>query len=85
MHVLHTLAAAGDLPKDVTAPLNQLLGWIMWLICLAGIARLLWIGGQMGHVHDHPAADPPDSPLGVVIGLIVASAATGIAGALLVF
>ncbi|MBY4575989.1 hypothetical protein ACN94_20805 [Gordonia paraffinivorans] len=85
MLALHTLAAGSDLPKDVTEPLNLLLGWIMWLICIAAIARLFWIAGQMGHVQDHPASDPPDTPLGVIIGLIVASSASGIAGALLSF
>ncbi|NED69069.1 hypothetical protein G3I15_49940 [Streptomyces sp. SID10244] len=76
---------ATDLPDTVTQPFNQLLGWILWLLCLAGVARLFWIGGQMGHAHHNPHADPPDTPLGVVVGLMVGSSAVGIAAALVTF
>lgn len=76
---------AADLPETVTEPFNQLLGWILWLLCLAGVARLFWIGGQLGHSHHNPHADPPDTPLGVVVGLMVGSSAVGIAAALVTF
>lgn len=84
--LLSTVVASGDdLPSAVTTPLNQLLGWVMWLLCVAAIARLLFIGGQMGHAHNNPHAEPPDTPLGVVLGLCFGGAAAGIAGALLTF
>lgn len=79
------VASGDDLPSEVTRPLNQLLGWIMWLLCVAAIARLLFIGGQMGHAHNNPHGEPPDTPLGVVLGLCLGGAAAGIAGALLTF
>lgn len=50
---------AEQLPEAVTGPFEQLLGWVLWLICLAGVARLCWIGGQMGHAHHNPHSDPP--------------------------
>lgn len=76
---------AADLPDAVTQPFEQLLGWMFWLICLAGVGRLFWIGGQMGHAHNNPHAEPPDTPLGVIVGLIIGSSAAGIAGALVSF
>lgn len=82
MHIL--LTSATELPAAVTQPFNQLLGWIMWLLCLSGIARLLVIGGQMGHAREH-GHDAPDTPVGVFIGLIVATSAAGIAAALVSF
>lgn len=74
--------AADDL-ATFTQEFNTLLGWLMWLVCLAAVGRLLWIGGHMGYSHNHPHTEPHDSPAVVLIGLIVAASASGIAGALL--
>lgn len=81
---MQTLVAVGGLPPAVTEPLQQLIGWTMWLICLAAVGRLIWIGGEMGHHRSDPSSEPPDSPVWVFVGLIVAASSSGIAGALLV-
>lgn len=66
-----------------TGAFNTLLGWIFWLICAAAVGRLIWIGGHMGYSHNHPNVEPPDSPAIVLVGLVLAGSASGIAAALL--
>lgn len=73
------------IPAEAISALEKLIGWLLWLVCAAGVLRLMWIGAQVGHDRNHPSSDPPDSPLGVFVGLIVASSASGIAAALLTF
>lgn len=77
--------APDPLPAEVTTELNKLLGWLLWVICAIAVGRLVWIGAQMGWDRSHPSADPPDTPLGVLAGMFLASAAGGIAGYLLIF
>ncbi|MGB6244608.1 hypothetical protein [Gordonia sp. (in: high G+C Gram-positive bacteria)] len=78
------LLAFANLPASVSEPLEMLLGYVMWFICLAAVARLLWIGGEMGWAR-RTGEDFAETPAFVFVGLIVASAASGIAGALLSF
>ncbi len=33
---------AADLPDAVTQPFEQLLGWMFWLICLAGVGVIMY-------------------------------------------
>lgn len=80
------LSAWGGLPSEVTQPLEQVLGYGLWFVMLACVGKLIWIGGSMSYHRHHPGeVDPPDTPMWALVGLIVASSATGIAAALLQF
>lgn len=41
------LPLAGDPGPGVTGPLNEVLGWIAWLVTAAGVAGLLIVGTRM--------------------------------------
>lgn len=80
------ITAWGGMPNTVTDPLEQVLGFALWFVTLAAVGRLVWIGGEMSYHRHHPGeTQPPDTPVWVFVGLIIASSASGIAAALLQF
>ncbi len=82
MSATETLLSVGGMPDTVTEPLTQLLGWASWLACLGAVGRLIWIGAEFGHAKQ-TGDGSPETPVWVLIGVIVVSASSGIAAALL--
>jgi len=83
------LQAAKSLPPEVREPLLQVLGWLLWLVCLGFVALLIWAGARFAYQRHNPhAAHEADAGADVAVTLIaavVASGASGIAAALLTF
>lgn len=81
------LAEGKQLPPEVLEPLMQVLRWFLWLVFLSFLARLIWAGGHFAYQRHHalhcggPAVDVSVTLLAVV----AATAASGIAAAILTF
>ena len=81
------LADGKELPPEVKEPLLQVLGWLLWLAFLSFTARLIYAGGRFAWARSRSLGDG-EATVDVVVTLVwtvIASAASGIAAAILTF
>jgi hypothetical protein len=74
-------------PTEVTEPLVQLLQYLLWFAFAIFTIRLIWAAGRLAYARNQSPheTDAGQSIVVTLISAVFASAATGIAAALLTF
>ncbi|MFD3936665.1 hypothetical protein ACFWSF_17595 [Streptomyces sp. NPDC058611] len=61
----------------VTGPLNQILGWMAWLVSVAGVFGVLIVGSRMAIALRSGNGDEHLAQLATVLGACIIGATTG--------
>ncbi|WP_411101358.1 hypothetical protein [Streptomyces sp. cmx-4-9] len=63
--------------QDVTGPLNQILGWMAWLVSVAGVFGVLIVGTRMAMALRSGNGDEHLTQLATVLGACIIGATAG--------
>ena len=75
-----TAMVTAQMPATVTGPLEQLLGWLGWLVALLCVARVMWCAALLALAHYR--GEGAEGVTGALLGGVLLGSAGAVAGAL---